>query len=280
MVGTDRFLTLNGLKLHYVDHGRAGDPAVLLLHGVTFDGHMWDRFASQVGVRCRVLSLTARGHGDSARAESYEGSVFVEDAAAFIDAAGISPALMCGYSMGGSVGMGLAAIHPDKVSKLIIVESSPDATTSEGRRRIAEAMHSGPDSFDTIEEAVESQRGGIPFVDDDMLRDFVKHAFARCEDGKLRGKTDPRMLQAMGWTNPDAGSVGGADLEGLLWGACALIKCPTLIVRGTESDVVSRQSAERMVAAISDAKLVEAEGGHALPFQNPLGLYEAVRGFL
>ena len=69
-------------------------------------------------------------------------------------------------------------------------------------------------------------------------------------------------------------------MENALWGACAMIKCPTLIVRGSRSDILSRKTAERMVAAIPNAQLVEVDAEHAVPYENPEGFYQAIKDFI
>ena len=87
---TDNFVNVNGARLHYTEFGDPAAPAVLLLHGFTFDAHAWDPFAERISDRFHVLALTVRGHGDSDRAESYEDPFqSIHDAAAFLDALNI-----------------------------------------------------------------------------------------------------------------------------------------------------------------------------------------------
>ena len=69
-------------------------------------------------------------------------------------------------------------------------------------------------------------------------------------------------------------------MENLLWMACGMIQCPTRIVRGSRSDILGRETAERMVETIADAQLVEVDSGHAVPHENPDGFYEAVKNFI
>ena len=68
--------------------------------------------------------------------------------------------------------------------------------------------------------------------------------------------------------------------DGVLWAACAAIKCPTLIVRGSRSDILTREGAERMAASIANARMVEVDAGHVVPLENSSGFYEAVRDFI
>jgi esterase len=61
MSGADKFVTVNGLRLHYVEHGDPARPTVVCLHGAGGHGHAWDTFASLISDRMHVLGLTFRG---------------------------------------------------------------------------------------------------------------------------------------------------------------------------------------------------------------------------
>ena len=276
MVGSDKFVTINSLKLHYVEYGDPGNPAFLYLTGAGGTGHDADELAAKIGDRYHVLALTQRGHGDSDRSADYQGMVFLGDTAAFIQAMGIAPAVVCGLSMGGAIGLGLAALHADKVAKLIDVDSGPDGTP-EGRKRLADAFRAMPDSFNTVEEMVAAYRIALRGVPDDFLRQVFEHDSVRGEDGRLRRKTDPAFIR---FAFLDATAPNDQDRPNALWAACAMIKCPTLIVRGSRSDILSRETAERMVATIPNARLVEVNSQHAVPHENPEGFYQAIKDFI
>ncbi len=153
MSGTDRFISINGLKLHYVEHGQPDAPAIVCLHGAGAHGHGWDQFASLISDRFRVLALTFRGHGDSDRAEHYGNELLNLDAAEFIRATGVAPAVVAGHSLGAGPAITIAALWPSLVSHLIIVDASirPDPA---GWNRIIATMRERPESFGTPEEAI------------------------------------------------------------------------------------------------------------------------------
>jgi pimeloyl-ACP methyl ester carboxylesterase len=280
MAGTDKFITVNGLKLHYVEHGDRRNPSFLCLHGVSMHGHSWDTLAAQISDRYHVLALTARGHGDSERADGYQGMAYVEDTAAFIEATGSAPAVVCGLSLGGGVSLGLAALNPDKVAKLIVVDAGP-RSNPEGSERITRAFATSPTEMESVEEAMEACRRGLGVIPESELRHYAVHATVQGEDGKLRWKIDPKIRQQRVETGTSEGSEASAqEQENLLWAACAAIKCPTLIIRGSHSDILDRETAERMVESIPDARLVEVDSGHAVPLENAMGFYEALKDFI
>lgn len=64
-MATSKFIDLNGLKLHYLDHGSDGRPHLLLLHGLNGNAHAFDLVAPNLTASHHVLALDLRGHGDS-----------------------------------------------------------------------------------------------------------------------------------------------------------------------------------------------------------------------
>src|SRR6185295_2366933 len=98
-------------------------PATLLLHGIGNYGRYWDFFAEAVARRLRLIATDARGHGESGKpAHGYAPDHFVADALAVLDALAIERALIVGHSMGGMHAIRLAAAHPERVERLVVVD--------------------------------------------------------------------------------------------------------------------------------------------------------------
>src|SRR4026208_19402 len=74
---TDRYATVNGLRLHYLDWGAGAKPAMILLHGIARHAHMFDHIAPDLARDYHVLAIDMRGHGDSDW--SPDGAYLVED---------------------------------------------------------------------------------------------------------------------------------------------------------------------------------------------------------
>ena len=117
MSGADKFVTVNGLRLHYVEHGDPTRPTIVCLHGAGGHAHAWDAFASIVSDEYRVLALTFRGHGDSDRADDYNYELLNLDTAEFIRALGVAPVVLIGHSLGGGTAWCIAQGAPKAVSE-------------------------------------------------------------------------------------------------------------------------------------------------------------------
>ena len=100
--GQDKFLTVNGLQMHYVEWGMANHPTMLLLHGFQSHAHTWDTFSYAMAKTYHVLALDQRGHGDTAWDPdgNYTSEAFVRDIVGVIDALHIAPTILVGHSMG------------------------------------------------------------------------------------------------------------------------------------------------------------------------------------
>jgi pimeloyl-ACP methyl ester carboxylesterase len=123
--------------------------------------------------------------------------------------------------------------------------------------------------FATAEEALQVAHVAVGDVSDDVLRPYLERALGQDEDGNLRAKFDPNI-----------GRIGGPETESFRWRACGMIKCPTLVVRGSRSDILDAETAERMAATIPNARLAEVEAGHFVPLENPAGFYRTLNDFI
>ena len=114
----------NGIRLAYVELGDPAGPPLLLLHGYTDSGRVWTVLAPQLSDH-RIIIPDQRGHGASdAPRCCYAMSDFAEDARLLMDSLGIERAAVVGHSMGSMVAQVLAAEHPERVERLVLVGST------------------------------------------------------------------------------------------------------------------------------------------------------------
>src|SRR5580658_7381599 len=124
---TDRFITVNGLKLHYLDWGNENKPPFIMLHGISRVAHQFDHLVPYFKDDYHVMAIDMRGHGDSEW--SPEGAYLVEDYVkdleAFVDKLGLRGLTLLGNSTGGRVVQVYAGLHPDRVVRLISEDVGP-----------------------------------------------------------------------------------------------------------------------------------------------------------
>ena len=242
-----------------------GDPPVLLLHGIGNYGRYWDLFADAIAGRLRLVAPDARGHGESGRPDDgYAPEDFVGDALAVLDAAGIERAVVMGHSMGGLHSIHLAAGHPERVQALAIVDASPEPMPA-GSERARRLLTERPARFaDRAGARAYLERTSAGYSDA-VYRNRLEFAF-RDENGGLVWRSDPDALERiMSARSPHADR----------WAALREIRCPTLVVRGTRSNVLADDVARRMVAELNDGTLLELDAGHNVALERPRELAEA-----
>ena len=268
----DHTLSLRGLNFHYLDWGTAGKPPFVLLHGGAQTAHSWDDFAPVVRADYHVYALDQRGHGDSdwAADGDYTRHTQAEDVAAFVAERGIAPHLLAGLSMGGINAITYTARYPERVRALIIVDVGPEIE-QQGQENIQGFV--GIDALDSFEAFVERAHRFNPRRSLDNLRQRLSHNLKQLPNGQWTWKFDQ--------TRRGSGSLRSSLKPEELWQDVSTIRCPTLIVRGGESDILSPAAATRLQAAIPDSRLSVVPGaGHSVMGDNPDGFAAAVQAFL
>ena len=270
----DKTVTVNGLKLHYLDWGAVGKPTMVLLHGLRGHAHSWDDVSTAVCRDYHVLALDQRGRGDSewAKDADYSTMAYVTDLAAFCDALKLDPIILVGHSMGGQNSVAFAARYQRKLSKLIVVDVGP-VIDPRGAERIRRETLEIPEEFTSFEAVVEHMSVQNCYASDTVMRRRLKYATRTLPDGKVGWSYDVAIR--------DQRRRGTAPPPVDLWPLVHDISCPTLIVRGADSDILSPEVAQQMVSAMPNARLVEVQrAGHMVFEDNPDDFLAVVRIFL
>jgi len=127
------FITVNDVKLHYTDEGQ-GDETIVFSHGLLFSGKMFEAQVAHFRDRYRVITYDHRGQGKTEVAkDGYDMDTLASDAVALIEALDIGPVHFAGLSMGGFVGMRLAARQPHLLRSLTLLDTSADPEPVENR---------------------------------------------------------------------------------------------------------------------------------------------------
>lgn len=271
---TDHTVSLHGQRFHYTEWGPPAAPPVVLLHGITGHARTWDDEARLLAERRRVLALDQRGHGDSDPAPDgdYGDDALLGDLDAFVHALGLGRVSLLALSLGGRVAINYAGRYPAQVERLVVVDIGPEIAPA-GRARVGTLMATAPERFASIEDVIIHMRANAPRYTDAMLRHRAQHAVRPLPGGGFTWKYD-RALR-------DAIRQGRLRVPADLWPQWRAIACPTLLVRGAESDVLSDETAKRMIDALPGARLVVVpDAGHTVPGDQPAAFQALLREFL
>jgi esterase len=266
---TSRNVEIGGLKFHYTDWGGGGPPLVML-HGLSGHARTWDHTAAALSERYRVLALDQRGHGDSDWAPQYGLAPMAQDVLGFLDALELAEVTLMGLSMGGLVSFVFAAAHPDRVTRMVIMDIGPEIAPV-GARNVASSMAAN-DVFESEDEAFARARAANPRPTDATLRHRVSHNLRPLPDGTLTFKYD-KALRSPGALFDHT--------QDELWAAWRAVSCPVLLVRGDDSDVLAIETAQRMLAENPGASFASIpDCGHSITLDSPQGLLEVVSPWL
>ncbi len=263
-----KFLTVNGLRLHYLDWGKPGAPPILCNHGYTSSAEAFSGLARHFQDRFQFIVPDVRGHGESAWSptEDYPLDDRVGDLEAVVDQLEMEKFGLIGTSMGGTMALVYAGAHPERVARLVINDIGPDREA--GSQRIMDLVARRPVEFATLEEAMAYRRQVSPVVASRTEADQRELAF-----GVLRRRPDGHWIWKMdpAYTRPPMS--GSPVPRPNLWPVLERLNCPTLVVWGTESDVLSEAQARRMVEVLPVGELVPVPGvAHAPALIEPVVL--------
>jgi len=273
-VPAEGFLTINGLKLRYLDWGGGALP-IVMLHGLRGYAETWQAAAEQLPGRFRPLALDQRGRGGSDWGpwQGYWAGQYVSDLESFIDQLGLERFVLIGHSMGGTNAIVYTARHPDRVAALVIEDMGPGASTgSAGSSRIKGELGGTPDFFASWSEVDAYWRAQRPNAPIEALRSRLKHTLRELPDGRIAWRYDLDGIRRARME---------PSLQIDLWPYVADLRCPTLVIRGAQSDFLARDTAEEMVRRNSNLRWVEiAHASHYVHDDNFPDFNHALSQFL
>ena len=171
-----------------------------------------------------------------------------------------------GHSMGALHAATYAARKPDRVAALIYVDIEP-CPPSWNKKYLREQYYNLPDFYESVQDFVSNMKESSPYAKDEMLNFLALFALKKKGDGKFYIKFDKDVLN----------NFDRYDLRPVL----KAIKCPTLIIRGAESQVMRKKIAREMNRTVTNSRLVEIDQAtHQVHTDNPLAFRQAVSDFL
>jgi pimeloyl-ACP methyl ester carboxylesterase len=281
LLGAVQCLSPGGLHtMRYVQWGDPRNRRVLVcVHGLARTGRDFDRLARVLARDFRVVcpDVAGRGRSDWLRDPAhYQISQYAADIVTLIARLDVEQVAWLGTSMGGLIGIGLAGLPESPIKRLILNDVGPHLELA-GLLRIGAYVGQSP-RFETLAQAIlynKTIAAGFGMQDDAQWREITASALRPDGDGFVL-HYDPAIGVALRALTPELVRSG----EQMLWLLYDRIACPTLLLRGETSDLLSPESAAQMAGRGPRPRLVTIPGvGHAPMFFDSTQI-EIVRGFL
>jgi pimeloyl-ACP methyl ester carboxylesterase len=235
-----------------------GAPRLVLLHGRGQNAHTWDSVAMTLDRPLLALDLPGHGHSSWRSDGDYRPATNAGAIAAVIPRLAPHADAVVGMSLGGLTSIYLAVDHPKLVTRLVIVDITPNSIARHRAMTPAQrggaGLLGGPASFDSFEEMLRSAAAAVPGRPAESLRPGVLHNSRRLPDGRWAWRYDTVIREGLQAPDPDA-----------LWTALSAITAPIMLVRGSRSSHVTDADAAELVRRQPRARVEVAEhAGHSV----------------
>ena len=263
----------SGAGLHRVAYTEWGDPdnprVLLCVHGLTRSGRDFDRVAAEFAGTYRVVCPDVVGRGLSswlANPNFYSVPQYVADMVTLIARLNVETVDWFGTSMGGLIGMALAGLPDTPIRKLLLNDVGPHLEPA-AVQRIGDYLGK-PARFETLQQGIDyaallAQSFG-PLTPEEWRE--INTPLLHERDGAWQLRYDPRIALPFKAITEEAAKLG----EAALWHSLASFQGPVLVVRGEQSDLLSRETVAKMVESGRAVSSVEIAGvGHAPAFLAP-----------
>lgn len=273
---TSRFPSRD-VSIHFRRLGRPGRTPIVFIHGLSYFSYDWLNAAQALGAERECVCMDLRGFGDSDFSPNCDYSVpsMGDDLVRLLEHLGWTRAVLCAHSMGGRSATYIAAKHPERIAGLVLVDYSPENAPA-GSRRVAQSVGNAPEAFASVDEAMRyfgiDPRSSAGQTKRPRFKAYLRETpggFALKRDSYFREQF--RRILA-GGERPKL----GVDM----WQMFAELRCPTLVVRGTHSDLFALETVDKVRASNSRIRIVEIEAGHNVAGENLPAFLDAVRPFL
>mgnify|MGYP001361712169 FL=1 len=262
---SNNFFQSNHLNLHYINYKTNAHKPLIMLHGMRSYAQSWNDVADQLLTFFDVYALDQRGRGESDWAPdyNYDTESYVDDLTNFIKTKGFKKLSLMGHSMGGANSIVFASKYPEMVESLVIVDIGPSAASSTGGVRINQELIDTPKEFDSLDDVKLFWRKQRPSISEHALNERVNFTIKQLGSGKYGFKWDVQGI---------AKAKIRADGE-YMWDCVGKIQCPTLLIRGAESDILQHDVATQMIKENHNITLIEIPDATHYVYDDQLELF-------
>jgi len=261
MPAADGYLSVGKYRIHYATWGERGGR-IVILHSMGMDAYSMEKLCESLSGKYRILALTILGHGDSTvPAEQVTLPEHAELLRSCYKQLGYAPCVLIGHSIGGRMGMVLAAEHPDEIKGLVLVDIAPPDPVSRPWSQQAPAV------MKNEAEARAYLKQRYPGFAAEYVENRLRHGFTRQPDGSLKPKPTGSPTMVSYYTD--------------LWPCVEKIRVPTKLILGSESPLVTAEKRERMTRLITGLEVMTVKGAsHMVPQDKPEEFRKEVEAFL
>jgi esterase len=251
------------MKLHFREYGE-GAP-LIILHGLFGSSDNWLTQAKLFAPHYKVYTIDQRNHGLSPHSDDFDYRFMADDLLEFIEDHQIKDPIVIGHSMGGKTAMNFAVAHPNKLSKLIVVDIAPRAynlehyTIAEGLKAIdLAALSSRNDADDALSKHIEETD----------VRQFLLKNLQRKPEGGFSWKINLKVISE---------KLGNVGVDLLYKG---MFEKPTLFIHGKRSNYVTEKDWPRITEVFPNAILETLDTGHWVQAEKPQEFVDVVSKWL
>jgi pimeloyl-ACP methyl ester carboxylesterase len=264
---TSGYVTVGGLRLHFLDWGGSGEP-IVIMHATGLLGRIYAPIAEALTQIGRVYSCDQRGHGNSSPAPDgrYDWRATMEDLEAFILAMGFKTVRGFGHSAGATAVGSLACERPDLISRAVLADpvlfESPTGPELGWRHPFIERTLKRRRVFASVETMFESFKDKLPYAtwDRRMLRDYCRYGTRLNADGMRELRCAPEVEAELYNTV--------LKFDGL--GRIIRAPVPMLVLFGDRDDSLAKSLADRIAAELRNGRVAIVPGtGHFMPMEKP-----------
>ena len=247
----DRFVSVNGLRIHYLDWGAEGKPPLIMLHGIGRVAHTFDHIAPHFTGKYHVMAIDMRGHGDSGwdPKGAYLVEDYTRDIEAFAEQLRLRNIVIWGNSTGGRVAQVFAGLHPELVTAVISEDVGPERPREIADGFTSRVKREDETGWASEEELFANLKAGNSRTPDEILRAYAHYGSKPRVDGRIVWKRDP--------------AIGNGFVPTELWRFVREIKAPIIYILGGRSTIVPAETQEDLKRTLPQVQIVTIPGaGH------------------
>ena len=190
------FIDTNGIRLHYIDHGGNG-PILVMTHGLTANAHSFDGLAKALGLEVRLIAVDLRGRGLSEKPDTgYAMEDHAADILGLLDHLGLDRAFIGGHSFGGLLTYHIAAHHPERVRRCVIMDA-PIEVDEAILKQIRPSMERLGRVFPSWEDYIDTVKQQPYFEDwwDPEIESYYRADVRENDDETVQSRSNPNHIE-------------------------------------------------------------------------------------